>query len=118
MEPAIPGLQVRAIGSFTDGPVLIIRAPRSWASPHMVSFGGRTRFYLRVAEQKVLLDREGIRQQFLLSETLATRLERFRDSRIGRVLSGDTPVPLRDGVRVVDAPRAGRLPGVRPPSTF
>ena len=42
IEPRVQGVQFRTIEGFSNGPVLIIRLPRSWAAPHMVSFKGNS----------------------------------------------------------------------------
>src|SRR5664280_2298642 len=34
IDPRIPGYRIRGIDGFSAGPVLLIRVPKSWASPH------------------------------------------------------------------------------------
>jgi hypothetical protein len=93
LDPAIPGLRVRHFAA--DGKVfIVVRIPRSWLAPHMVSLDGATRFALRVDNAKIWMDREQIRQAFLFSQSARTRLERFRDERLGRIIAGELSVPL------------------------
>jgi predicted HTH transcriptional regulator len=40
IEPRIPGIQFKEIGGFSEGSILIVRVPKSWASPHMVTYKG------------------------------------------------------------------------------
>ncbi|MCH8193239.1 MAG: FAD-dependent oxidoreductase, partial [Planctomycetes bacterium] len=67
----IPGLRLRTIDGAQDGPVLIIRVPRSWAAPHMVTYKNWSRFYTRTSAGKHQLDVGEIRAAVLLSETIA-----------------------------------------------
>lgn len=101
VAPAIPGYQVQAFDGFPAGPVVVVRVPRSWAAPHMVTHGDSNQFWVRTSAQKQLMRVEEIRAAFTLQESLATRVRHFRDERLGRILAGDTPVPLMDTGRVV-----------------
>jgi hypothetical protein len=74
--------------------VLIVRVPRSWAGPHMVTYQQHSRFYSRHAGGKYPLDVFELRQAFLGSGSLSERAREFRTERLGRLLAGETPVPL------------------------
>ncbi len=92
IAPRIRGLQVKAIEGFDAGPAIVVRIPRSWAGPHMIK--GSPRFYSRNSNGKAPLDVTEIRAAFLHSQGLTDRVREFRDDRIGRILAGETPVPL------------------------
>lgn len=47
IDPRVPGVRMRAIDGFADGPVLAVHIPRSWAAPHMVALNRDSRFYSR-----------------------------------------------------------------------
>src|SRR5579871_5859355 len=47
VAPRISGVQMKAIAGFTLGPVILVRVPRSWTAPHMVTFKNLSRFYAR-----------------------------------------------------------------------
>jgi len=47
IAPRIAGLQLKAVSGFPRGPVILMRIPRSWAAPHMVTFRNLSRFYAR-----------------------------------------------------------------------
>lgn len=38
ISPRIPGIRMRCIDGFSNGPVLLLRVPKSWSGPHMVTF--------------------------------------------------------------------------------
>jgi len=109
--PRIPGLQFQWVDGLPDGrAVLVVRVPRSWAGPHMVSFKGSSRFFSRNSTGKYQLDVQEIRSAFLLAADAEHSLRAFRDDRLGRVLAGETPVPIDPGAKLVVhilAPRHG-----------
>ncbi len=101
VAPAIPGCQVQAFDGFPSGPVVVVRVPRSWVTPHMVTHGDSNQFWVRTGTQKLLMRVEELRAAFTLQENLATRIRQFRDERLGRIVTGETPVPLMDGGKIV-----------------
>lgn len=102
VAPRIPGLQFRWLdGLQGDLAVLVVRVPKSWASPHMVSFKGSSRFYSRSSAGKHQLDVHEIRSAFLLAADAERAVRAFRDERIGRIVAGETPVPLDRGAVLV-----------------
>lgn len=101
IEPRIPSIQLRRVESFVNGPVLLLRILKSWASPHMVKFGGSSRFYSRNSAGKYPLDVTEIRAAFALSEALPERIRRFRDDRLAKIIAGETPIPLVPNPKIV-----------------
>jgi hypothetical protein len=94
VAPRLSGVQLRWVPGFPLGSVLIIRVPRSWAGPHMVTYKQHSRFYARNAGGKYALDVFELRQAFLGSGSLRERAREFRAERLGRVVAGETPLPL------------------------
>lgn len=101
IKPRIPGIQIRVVEGFADGPVLVMRTPRSFAAPHMVTFQDHSRFYSRNSGGKYPLDVGEIRTAFAYSETLPERVRRFREERLGRIVAGETPAGAKDSPKVV-----------------
>ncbi|MBI1785860.1 ATP-binding protein [Candidatus Sumerlaeota bacterium] len=91
LDPRILGVRMEAIGNFSEGPILLVRIPRSWAAPHMITFRNKSRFYMRNNGGKHLMDVSEIRAAFLQSATIRDRLEDFRARRLQRILSGNAP---------------------------
>ena len=77
IEPRIPGVSIRSVPLEKSGSAIVIRVPRSWASPHMVTFKGLSRFYSRTSAGKYPLDVHELRAAFALSETTAERIRNF-----------------------------------------
>lgn len=94
VAPRLPGVRLRWVTGFPEGPVLIIRVPRSWAGPHMVIFKQHSRFYARNAGGKYVLDVFELRQAFLGSASIPERAREFRTERVGRLLGGEAPTTL------------------------
>jgi hypothetical protein len=101
IAPRIPGVRVQPVAGFEQGPVLVIRVPKSWSAPHMITFKDWCRFYSRNSAGKQLLAVDEIRSAFALSESLGEWVRQFRAERIARIVADETPVPLGPGAKVV-----------------
>ena len=101
LEPRIPGTHFRPIEGFSDGPVLMLRIPKSWTSPHMVKFKGSSRFHARTSAGKYQMDVQQIGSAFSMSESLPERIRQFRDDRLAKIRAGETPMRLIEGAKLV-----------------
>ena len=94
LDPRIVEVPIRSVEGFPNGSVLLVRVPKSWASPHMVTHSGVSRFYSRDNRSKYPLDVSQIRSAFALSEELPEKVRRFRLDRLAKIDSGEAPMPL------------------------
>lgn len=94
LDPRIPGCQVHAIEGFDQGPVIAIRVPRSWISPHMVTLDGSSRFYVRRGASKHQMDVTELRTAFESLGNQSKQIRQWRDDRIGKIIGGCAPIPL------------------------
>jgi len=101
VAPRIPSVQFCEVTGFPNGVVLILRTPKSWAAPHMVTYKNVNRFYSRNSTGKYPLDVQEIRSAFALSGDLPERLRSFRRARLAAIVSSETPTPLPTGAKVV-----------------
>jgi len=99
VEPRIPGIQIKGVEGFDNGPVMVMRIAQSWSSPHMVKHNNR--FYSRTSSGKYPLDVQEIRAEFALSEALPERMRQFRADRLAKIVAGQTPVKLNPGAKIV-----------------
>lgn len=99
VEPRIPGIRLKSIEGFNNGPVILIKIPKSWSPPHMVKHNNR--FYSRTSSGKYPLDVHEIRAAFALSEALPDRIRRFRADRLAKIVAGETPIALDEGAKMV-----------------
>lgn len=97
-EPRLPGVRVQAVQvsvAGTDGHVIVVRVPQSWAGPHRVKTNQH--FFIRDGLRKRQLDVPEIRSLFLRTENQTQKLNDFRTERLGKILSGNAPQQLVDG---------------------
>ncbi len=99
IEPQLRGVGIKEVPLSNNKYALVLRVPQSWISPHRVK--NNARFYARNSAGAYELDVPQIKQSFYLSETLAERIRSFRAERIAVISTDASPVPLRDGVRVM-----------------
>ncbi len=101
LDPRVPGVQLKAVLGASTRPVLVLRIPKSWSSPHMVTFKNLSRFYTRSSAGKFQLDVTEIRSAFALSEQLPERIRRWRDDRIAKIIADETPLPVEPEPKLV-----------------
>ena len=94
IDPRIPGYRIRGIDGFPAGPILLIRIPRSWASPHMVTFKNLSRFFSRTSAGKYQLDVREIRSAVTASADVRAKIGAFRTDRLDKVIGRDTPITI------------------------
>lgn len=98
IAPRISGIKICPIKLHDSKFVIIIEVPKSWAMPHMVIFKGHSRFYSRTSAGKYPLDVSELRAAFVLSESIAEKMRNFRIERLSKVVSGETPVRLKEEI--------------------
>jgi Putative DNA-binding domain len=101
IDPRVPRVRTKPIEGFLQGPVLVMWIPKSWSSPHMVTFKNHSRFYSRSSNGKYALDVKEIRSAFALSESLPERVRRFRDDRLAKIIADETPISLDAAPKIV-----------------
>ena len=101
IAPRIPGLNIRSIAIENKGPVIAIHQPKSWVSPHMVTFAGGSKFFTRNSAGKYRLDVFELRLAFDATNVEGERLRNFRIDRIGRIIAGETPIPIGDQAKII-----------------
>src|SRR5208337_4963770 len=84
----------KLIEGLEEGPVILVRVPRSLNAPHMVIFNEFNRFYARHSGGRYAMNVREIRQAFLASELLPERIRSFRNERVTAIVNGDLSVPL------------------------
>lgn len=94
IAPRVPSVQSRGIDVTGHGSVVLLRIARSWIKPHMVTFGGTSRFYSRNSTGKFQLDVGEIGQAFAEQRSIGERLRGWRADRITKLLSDEGPVTL------------------------
>ncbi len=101
VDPRIPAVQMKVVTGCEKNPVLVIHVPNSWSSPHMITLKGSQKFYVRNNGRRDKMDVTEIRSAFALSDSIPEKIRRFRDDRLAKVISGNTPVRLRGESKIV-----------------
>lgn len=101
IRPRIPNVQTKDIEIAGVGPVVLLRTGRSWLRPHMVTYGGTSRFYARHGTGKYQLDVQEIGELFAQQRSLGEQLRNWRTERVARLLSDDAPAPLDGPARLL-----------------
>jgi predicted HTH transcriptional regulator len=94
ISPRVPSVQTKAVEIPEQGSVVLLRTGRSWIRPHMVTYGGTSRFYSRHSTGKYQLDVQEIGQAFAEQKSLGEELSKWRADRVARLLSDEGPVRL------------------------
>ena len=94
IEPRIQGIRSQPVRLENSKHALVIRVPRSFSRPHVVTYKNHWKFYARSSNGKYQMDVGEVRRAFVLSESVADRIRVFRADRLGRIVSGETPVPI------------------------
>lgn len=99
--PRISSVTTKSISLSNSRDALLIRIPKSWNSPHRVTFKGHDKFYSRSSNGKYPLDVGELRIAFNLSETITERIRSFRQDRLSNILTNETPVPFYENAKIV-----------------
>jgi hypothetical protein len=101
IDPRISRVAIRQIDGLDEGPVIVVRVPRSLNAPHMVTFNEFNRFFARHSGGRYALNVREIRQAFLASELLPERIRTLRNERVTAIVNGDLPVAMTPEARIV-----------------
>jgi hypothetical protein len=100
LQSRIIGIQISWVALSNSRKVLIIGIPKSWNSPHKVSFKGWDKFFRRNSCGKYALDVPELKSVFLLSDSITERIRRFKADRIASLITNDTPIQLVGGAKI------------------
>ncbi len=101
LEPRVIGYVIKEIEKQTGIYFLIIRVPKSWNSPHRVIYKDNKKFYGRNTSGKYELDIAELRRLFALTDSISTKIGEFRENRISKIISDETPLKLSGERKVV-----------------
>jgi hypothetical protein len=93
IAPRLVGVRMRTV-STVEGDVLVIRIPRSWNKPHMVTINGVNKFYIRTATGKAPMSVDEIRRAFSEQGELRETIGRWREHRAALIENEKGPVQL------------------------
>lgn len=98
IEPRLPNVDLHAVSCGDEKWAVVIRTSRSWLGPHRSLFNNH--FHIRTSDSTRTLDVPELRVAFGLRENGIERIDAFRRDRLSKIMSGETPIRLRDGAHV------------------
>ena len=101
ISPRLAGISFATVPLAAGNVVFIIRIPRSFSAPHMVTFNDYNRFFSRHSTGKYMLDVNELRAAFLQSARAADRIRDYRLERVSRIAAGEVGVKLWSRVCIV-----------------
>lgn len=101
ISPRLAGVSFATVTLAAGNVIFIIRIPRSFSAPHMVTFLDQDRFYSRHSNGKYRLDVNELRAVFLQNDRAADRIRAFRLERVNRIAAGEVGVKLWSRVCIV-----------------
>lgn len=101
VEPRMWGVDLVSVPLDNSQVAIVIRVLRSFNAPYMVKFEKHRSFYGRTTASSEFLDVGQLRQLFLLSDTIATRIRDFRTSRVQLIATDRTPAQFKRPDRII-----------------
>jgi Putative DNA-binding domain len=100
IAPRLSGVLMQEV-SHPDGDLLVIRVPRSWNKPHMVTIDGTNKFFGRAAMGKYPMTVDEIGRAFSEQGELSERIARWRAHRASLIEENRGPTPLLSPVTLL-----------------
>lgn len=100
IAPRLTGVVMQPV-SCDEGDALVIRVPRSWNRPHMVTAGGVNKFFARAATGKYPMSVDEIGRAFSEQSELGERIREWRSHRAELLALGKGPAPLASEVAML-----------------
>lgn len=94
IDPRVSGISTTPVPLEEGRYAVVVRVPRSFRRPHVVSFRSHWRFYYRHSTTSDAMDINEVRDAFVFSESLADRMRDFRTQRLADLKSGESPVSM------------------------
>ncbi len=101
IQPPIYTAEPHAVKLNSGGEVLVLRIAKTWAGPHLVTYNGEHRFYIRHGGGKRLMDVGEIRTAFTMADNIRERVQSWRFQRVADILADTTPCDLSGEAAVV-----------------
>lgn len=101
ISPRIQGLTSQPVPLASGRHALVIRIPRSFSRPHVVTYRNHWKFFTRSSAGKHQMDIDEVRGAFLASEGVADKVRSFREERLRLIISDAAPVSLEGDARAV-----------------
>ncbi len=101
LEPRV-NCTIRTMAQGLGKCVVVVEVLQSMIAPHRVVYQGHFgQFWARNSAGAFRMDTSELRQSFTFSTTMFERIRAFRTERCRQICSGETPVPMPDGPKII-----------------
>ena len=97
IEPRLRNVEWATVPLENGQTVVALEVPPSYARPHMVTFGGHNRFYVRHSRGRAPMSVDEIRAAFGVTGAAFDRVQRFRLERLDVLRRGEGPFEMVEG---------------------
>ena len=101
VHPRIYGITMQAFSLSDNDMVIAISVPKSISRPHAVNDGNKDNFYIRHSNGITNMSLDDLRREILTGASYQNDIRRFRQDRIGMILSNEYIRQLQDGAKIV-----------------
>lgn len=99
--PRIPRIRIKQIDGFDQGPIILLRVPKSFTGPHALTKDDWVLYYARSSTSNMPMDVQQIYAAHSATYGLTDSIKRFRMERLSSILMDETPVLLPDAPKLV-----------------
>lgn len=101
VHPRIYGISMQAFPLSDNDMVIAITVPKSISRPHAVNDGNKDNFYIRHSNGITNMSLDDLRREILSGASYQTEIRKYRQDRIGMIMSNEYIRQLQDGAKIV-----------------
>ena len=101
VHPRIYGISMQCFPLSDTDMVMTITVPKSISRPHAVNDGNKDNFYIRHSNGVTNMSLDDLRREILSSVSYQNEIKKFRQDRVGMIISNEYIRHLQDGAKLV-----------------
>ena len=101
VHPRIYGISMQGYALSDNDMVMTIAVPKSISRPHAVNDGNKDNFYIRHSNGITNMSLDDLRREILSGASYQNEIKKYRQDRIGMIMSNEYIRQLKDGANIV-----------------
>ena len=101
IHPRIYGISMQYFPLSDNDMVMTITVPKSISRPHAVNDGNKDNFYIRHSNGVTNMSLDDLRREILSGASYQNDIKKFRQDRVGMIMSNEYIRHLQDGAKLV-----------------
>ena len=101
VHPRIYGISMECFALPNNDMVMTISVPKSISRPHAVNDGNKDNFYIRHSNGVTNMSLDDLRREILAGASYQSEIKKFRQDRVGMIMSNEYIRHLQDGAKLV-----------------